>query len=893
MVNVKMSTKRFMIENVIIDRFRGFNGLRQFKLFQDNPQKNGIILLSGPNGFGKSSFIDAIEWCLTGRIRRLEEQFDKRKEKTTEKQKGLLRNTISSGIVSVEIQGAFGEQKIKIRREYDGNKDYDDGFLGKHTRLIVSSDDNIIIDSRKDANAVLDSLPFINFNISKFFYDRFVCSQEKTMHVYEKGRGDFYEMFSLFLGGTDEIETIENSIDGYINDRNKKKEKIVGLLEQAKQEDEVLSTEIGEKKDEIEKYKKQLDVLNENLKNALDIDGIISSYPELIIYKGEKLLSELYADIETNKLESEILLVQKNVLTDIAKVKQEQQLCDRIINFTNNLDSKYKYNDFKLSVYIPYKEKSEQVKLCQNVDADLLYKQKATWENSKIDVNQNIDSYAEILKLLYERYEMLYKSNIDYYNSKKLDCEQLESKMHEYKNLQEHLSTYSKTDSVINALEALIDNLDGFNKYRERSEECPLCGCKENFVRKDTELGRNAQQALLKYDEERAILKDNLKKLQEKIEMRISQMSTEINGIIDKRIKKIETLIDASNATNNIRYSCTRFGLDFKIINENLLDDKLNELQSQIVEIEGYKSRENEILQSLLNSNGTLSNIVSKLNNNYCATIDEFMTWNERDKIDALKSCVPIFMNKKKEYELLIDINDISEKLLQNKINILTKIKDILDGQEEIKKIRELIQSCNKEIIQKNKNLSEKIAIEEKIEDMRTSVKKIRNSIDSNILNNLNVPLNYIFRRINRHSIYDNIELKKPTRGVAKGAEFNINSIFGQSTFIPNIVSTGQLSAITLSIFLTVAMGQRQLPFRCYFMDDPIQSMDDINILSFIDLIRTELGTNVEEEKRFADQLFISTCNEDLEALIKHKAKHFGIGLTNFKFNGYGSFIEN
>lgn len=890
-MNAKMSKQRFLIENVIIDKFRGFNERKEFRLFPNNPDKRGIILLSGPNGFGKSSFIDAIEWCLTGKIKRLEEQFNKRNENTLEKQKGLIRNTITNGSVSVEIQGAFGDQKISIYREYTGNKDYDDGFFCKQTKLIVTYNNNVVIDSSKDSTAIVDNLPFINYNISKCFYDRFVCSQEKTIHIYEKGRGDFYEMFSLFLGGTDEIEKIENSIEGYFIEKGKKKEKITGLLEQIKVEKEALSTEIRQKDGEIENYITQLSKFNEGLKSALSLDEILNSYPDLLFYKGERLISQLYKDIEENKVESQVLTIQKNVLTNIGKAKEKQNLYYKVTDVIGYLENNDKYNDFNTRLYIPYKDKAGYVKLCRELDFDVICKHKETLQNQKINMEQNDLNYDEMLLLLHERIGTLYKTNTEEYNSKKLQYEQVQLKLIEFKGLHTQLSSYDKTDIVVNALESILDHLDGFKKYREQSEECPLCHSKENFSKEGFELGENARQALVQYDEGRTILKDRVRKVQENIEEEILKMCIAINGVIEFEVDSIELQIVAYNATQDIRYACIKYGLDFMQLSEKLLENKLNELQSKVATAEEYALKEKDLLRSLLNSDGILSDIPSRMNSQYNATIDEFNKWSDREKLDILKNYISTSILKENEYELLMNINDIQEELLKVKIYIITKIKDIVEGQAEIKNIKTLIQKCDREIKQKKEILSEKGTIEAKIEEIRTSIKKVRGSVDRGILDNLNVPLNYIFKRINRHNIYDNIELSKPKRGVAKNAEFNISNIFGQSTFIPNVVSTGQLSSITLSIFLTVAMGQRHLPFRCYFMDDPIQSMDDINILSFIDLLRTELGPNIDEEKRFADQLYISTCNEDMEALIKHKAKHFGIGLSSFKFNGYGSFI--
>lgn len=51
------------ITSVKIKNFRGFRNEKEIR-FDNVP----FVLLSAPNGSGKTSVIDAIEWCLTGSI---------------------------------------------------------------------------------------------------------------------------------------------------------------------------------------------------------------------------------------------------------------------------------------------------------------------------------------------------------------------------------------------------------------------------------------------------------------------------------------------------------------------------------------------------------------------------------------------------------------------------------------------------------------------------------------------------------------------------------------------------------------------------------------------------------------------------------------------------------
>ncbi len=59
--------------------FRNFRTFGHFDI--DLPPAPGLTLLVGPNGLGKSSFFDGIEWCLTGHIQRFRDFVAKRPEK--------------------------------------------------------------------------------------------------------------------------------------------------------------------------------------------------------------------------------------------------------------------------------------------------------------------------------------------------------------------------------------------------------------------------------------------------------------------------------------------------------------------------------------------------------------------------------------------------------------------------------------------------------------------------------------------------------------------------------------------------------------------------------------------------------------------------------------------
>ena len=83
-----------------------------------------------------------------------------------------------------------------------------------------------------------------------------------------------------------------------------------------------------------------------------------------------------------------------------------------------------------------------------------------------------------------------------------------------------------------------------------------------------------------------------------------------------------------------------------------------------------------------------------------------------------------------------------------------------------------------------------------------------------------------------------------------------------------NKISTGQRSALALSIFIALNKKLKHGPYVMIF-DDPVTYTDDLNILSFLDYLR-ELVIN---ENR---QLFFATANQKLAGLFEKKFAFLG-----------------
>lgn len=94
------------------DIFLSRIAIRDFRTFGDFaidiPAAPGLVLLTGTNGLGKSSFFDAIEWGLTNKIRRFEPYINKGRKKLVEKDY-LTRRGAEPGSHSVALTFSDGD----------------------------------------------------------------------------------------------------------------------------------------------------------------------------------------------------------------------------------------------------------------------------------------------------------------------------------------------------------------------------------------------------------------------------------------------------------------------------------------------------------------------------------------------------------------------------------------------------------------------------------------------------------------------------------------------------------------------------------------------------------------------------------------------------------------
>ena len=123
--------------------------------------------------------------------------------------------------------------------------------------------------------------------------------------------------------------------------------------------------------------------------------------------------------------------------------------------------------------------------------------------------------------------------------------------------------------------------------------------------------------------------------------------------------------------------------------------------------------------------------------------------------------------------------------------------------------------------------------------------------------------VNDIFRRLEPHPAFDTLGFDLSVAYRSGVADPFIRDTESGVTADPLLVlssSQANIAALTYFLALSWSAEPRALPFL--LLDDPLQSLDDVNILGFADLCRHVRGSR---------QLAVSTHDERLAGLLRRK----------------------
>lgn len=406
-----------------------------------------------------------------------------------------------------------------------------------------------------------------------------------------------------------------------------------------------------------------------------------------------------------------------------------------------------------------------------------------------------------------------------------------------------------KLQKLINEISREVENIEKVQHLNEELESL-------NISMKDT---KESLETL-------NIIMNCAKKLFDEQQIDILQIKDVVNKIVDsinnfnvieEKIKELETIKTylASIGATETEYArlLSIYNNEYSLKYGVMTFESLEKIKKNLIQENTSNYSIGENIENEIKSFEEIINTIKIKYNIFLEDSKEFLSkFSEKKKLIAQ-------LNKEKKYLITyIHMQNFDVPyLIDNLTALLNLSKHVSEILIQNKKNHGAIQSLvNKLELNKVKHN----VLKEKIEKLEFALSVINNLDKSNerlfdfFDNNMQSILN-IFMKIHAPKEFDclkfsdgNIELKR----------------IGHDVFEPiSRISTGQKSALALSIFLAMNRNAKNAP-RYILFDDPVSNVDDINVLAFFDFLR-DLALSGKR------QIIFATASSKIANLFKKK----------------------
>ncbi|NFR57193.1 hypothetical protein FDF44_05275 [Clostridium botulinum] len=427
-----------------------------------------------------------------------------------------------------------------------------------------------------------------------------------------------------------------------------------------------------------------------------------------------------------------------------------------------------------------------------------------------------------------------------------------------------------KKDALINQKEAL-ENVLSINRKRTQDIKNKLS--EFGFINQNIDISSIKKWLKNMEDKHKLDIIENNNKMQSitKEEKTIEERIINLEKFVSKSMKEDKAFItqESNKCLISIvkkyklgkwEYVENKYDSLIKKIREILI--QINNIDNNLKKLRYVNVEKKKLYINKLNSIGSLSASKDKLINTYA----EFCRYVFRN-VDITASTIDA-----KVKSVSSTINRI-----QCKINILNDILSQVSISDYNKRYTNLIEIKNRLTFNYDK-------YKKGSENLNKIFNLIKEQIELNVEN--------VFSGKTMNKIYKKIEPHKTFRSLKYEISFNkkdqaelyikgTNSSHTQDILPELFYSSAQLNTVALSIFLGGALSIDKPEINTIFIDDPIGHFDDINVLAFIDLLRTIISTS-------GWQIIISTHDESLFDLLQNKLSSEYYSSKFIKFSSVG-----
>ncbi|MDQ0888911.1 exonuclease SbcC [Paenibacillus sp. V4I9] len=831
------------IDRIKIKNFRNYEGIHEFNL------RKQITILYAPNGYGKSSFFDALEWCIYGNIGRYDnhESLDDR---------DIINHKVldNSNECSVEIEFAGNI----LRRSFSIKS-------GKvsNNKIELTPNGGSIIRGVKNVNAFLNEEPSGDI-FNPLFKQSFILSQDQVNDFISKDnpKDRFFALADImglknYLLVYFNAKEVLSKVKSHNQNLFEKIEKIKELKEVRKNDQiniNILDIESNLKKfgftinfmDAINSIQElQRSTINEqNVQN--NILNIFLNLKEL----GYKFVNEGFKHIKDIDVENQVLQQKINDLST---------LNNRVLKLKSNLTEVATTYSITEKLNKSIAEKSEQIKTIglmndisiEEIQTDLISKRtrESKLEFAILYKDSYINNNQVSIDFIKKRDELFNKELL--LSKRRIRLEKLKANVNELLNI--------TNQGKLSKLNENVTNIYDYIKKNDVNGVCPVCSATH-----ENNLERKIEVTLKQYQNELIYLTNRTNKLlnkekfiNKKFEINSQSLKTlnvEKEGLnlknqaAKQQLKSIEEndLFDktlfASYEKEELINKKKIISIDIEKIEKSVnilfsLSSEKKELTSLLDQI-GLKKFTTELLS---NSRKRILNLdkAAKRINSYI----ERLTKTRHQKNDTYN----MFLNNTKINNIPIELRslevqkvilDTENKLLfiEEKLSMVSNLSEVKSNMELNNKIKKELTEYDKSIDDIQRDLNNGNSV---FSSINSFLEQMNSALGGNAENFLNTPSSSIqkyYRFLNPLPTNDSLQFE-----VDNGELRILYPVQGKDeTYLSNArhtLSSAQLNILAISVFLATNDSQGLSKLKFVAIDDPIQNMDDINKFSICDVL--------------------------------------------------------
>ena len=838
---------------------------------------NGLYLITGDTGAGKTTIFDAITYALYG-----EPSGDTREV-------SMFRSKYADAEIPTEVELVFSyadkEYTVKRNPEYERPKARGEGFTKQKAEATLKYSDGRIITKEKDVTKAIESIMGINRN--QFMQISMIAQGDflKLLHASTEKRIEIFRQ----IFKTDSYQTLQKELKSKTSELNKKCEAAKNSIKQyidgiSCDEDDVLSIDVKNAKEDriptdgvvelidrlISQDSAKYDALQESIKSYDEKLGIINgNLGKIEQYENTKNSLEeakkaLDKELEAQKVLHAVFDEEKKKIPEREKFEGEKTKLETEYpryDHLAELEQEIKQTEEEISNHERHlKEEQERY---ERDDAEFK-KLKEEYE-SLANVGEGKVKLANSLDKAVARQDKLRVLSDDFKDWHKLSAD-LEKLQQEYKHAADASGEATRIYEEKNR--AFLNEQAGIiAETLETGKPCPVCGSTEHpCIAKKSESAPTEDQ-LKKAKESAAKASEDAEKK--------SSLCKEKKGTLDAKTEELEKHVKELWPDISIQEAEALLSDEQKSV-----ADDIAELKEAIANEEKKIARRDELAKTMPERESKLNTAKSDISNRDAELKSKKSALAVQEQQCETEKKTLRFENKasaeKKVQSLQKQIDDM-KKAHDKAQGDLQKSKESISGYESsIKSLQEQLSSgCE---LDKDEELKKKTDIEAKKDTDDAQLKTIHSRKDTNMraLQNIRSRAGELSDLENRYAWMQS--LSNTANGKIVGKEKVMLETYIQMTYFDRIIERANTR------FMTMSGGQYELERRKEAENNQNQSGLDLDVIDHYN------GTERSVKTLSGGESFKASLSLALGLSDEIQASAGGIKLdTMFVDEGFGS----